>query len=409
MDAKERKIIGLSVGAHGLVHLFEGVLPPLIPLLLVRFHTDYFHIGLVVTAFSYAFGIGALPTGFLADKIGPRRLVTLFLFGASLLSIAVWPVTAIWQSLWGYGIVMAGIGLFCSIYHPAANTLLSLAMTRRGNAFGIHGIAGSTGVALVPLLSALIGSALGWWTPHVIFGVFGIGAALYSLTIPDAPAVADRPAASRKTAAGKDAAGTGLKIVLFLLSATALGLTYKGIMTFLPTYMGQRVQLAFLPANPVALGGIVATMALLAGAWGQFVAGRLVDRYDAEKLYLVMVLAGMGFVFCMAFSRGVLLVGATVIYAFFYFSTQPIQNFLVARYFPRQRHGMGYGIHFTLTFGVGSTAAAVAGFLADRFGLASVFIAMGGCFAVSAGMIALLILSSRRPKPETDQQRPRGA
>ena len=391
MEGKEKKIMGLSVGAHSLVHLFEGVLPPLIPLLIVEFGTDYFHLGLIVTGFSYAFGLGSLPAGIMADKVGPRRLVTLFLFGAGILSIAVWPV----NSLWVYGIIMGLIGLFCSTYHPAANTLLSLSMTHRGNAFGIHGIAGSIGVAITPLLSAWIGSIFGWRTPHVFFGMLGIGLAIYSLTIPGKIISPDEKDKTRKDRS-KIHSENWIKIVLFLLSATALGLTYKGIMTFLPTYMGQRVHLGFLSMNTVALGGTVATIALLSGAGGQYLAGRLVDRYDAEKLYLIAILTGMIFVFCMAISKGLILIGATVIYAFFYFSTQPIQNFLISNYFPKHRHGMGYGIHFFLTFGVGSTAAAVAGYLADRFGLESVFIAMGGCFATSALMVILLILRSHR-------------
>ena len=36
------------------------------------FNTDYFHLGLVVTIFSYAFGLGSFPAGFLADRFGPR-------------------------------------------------------------------------------------------------------------------------------------------------------------------------------------------------------------------------------------------------------------------------------------------------------------------------------------------------
>jgi len=394
MEAKEKQIMGLSVGAHGLVHLFEGVLPPLIPLLIVEFGTDYFHLGLVVTGFSYAFGLGSLPAGILADRVGPRRLVTLFLFGAGILCIAVWPV----NSLWVYAIIMGLIGLFCSTYHPAANTLLSLTMTHRGNAFGIHGIAGSIGVASTPLLSAWIGSIFGWRTPHVVFGMLSIGLAFYSLTIPGQAISPDEKDKTRDSHA-KIHPENWIKIILFLLSATALGLTYKGIMTFLPTYMGQRVHLGFLSMNTVALGGTVATIALLSGAWGQYLAGRLVDRYDAEKLYLIAILIGMIFVFCMAISKGLILVGATIIYAFFYFSTQPIQNFLISNYFPKHRHGMGYGIHFFLTFGVGSTAAAVAGYLADRFGLESVFVAMGFCFVMSAAMVTLLILRSKRSRP----------
>ena len=50
-----------------MAHLFEGVLPPLIPILFLEFGTDYFHLGIVVTIFSYGFGLGALPAGYLSD------------------------------------------------------------------------------------------------------------------------------------------------------------------------------------------------------------------------------------------------------------------------------------------------------------------------------------------------------
>jgi len=158
MNREEKKIMGLTMASHPLVHLFEGVLPPLIPLLIVEFGTDYFHLGVIVSVFSYAFGIGSLPAGFLADKLGPRRLVTIFLLGSGLLSTLVYFI----PSIFAYGIVMGFIGFFCSLYHPASNTLISQSIREKGNAFGIHGIAGSLGVACVPLLSAWLGSNMGW-------------------------------------------------------------------------------------------------------------------------------------------------------------------------------------------------------------------------------------------------------
>jgi MFS family permease len=380
--------MGLTIGSHGLVHFFEGVLPPLIPLVMAEFNTDYFHVGLVVTVFSYAFGLGSLPAGILADRFGPRRLVTFYLFVAGLFAILVWPT----RQLWLYAVMMGGVGLGCSTYHPASNTLLSLSIAQRGNAFGIHGIAGSLGVAGAPVLAALIGTALGWRAPHVLFGLMGIALGFYSLRIPEVT-VARLDSHSPEQSSSNPSKGFDLPaLVFFFLSATALGLTYKGIMTFLPTYLGQNVQVGFAVGDPVALGGIVATVALVSGALGQFMAGRLVDRFAAEKLYLGAVLIGMLCVFMMAVSTNVWLVAFAVVYAFFYFSTQPVQNFIISNYLPKHRHGMGYGVHFFLTFGVGSTAAAVSGYLADHFGLQAVFWSMGGCFMLSALMISLLMI-----------------
>ena len=393
MTREEKRIMGLTISAHGLVHIYEGILPPLIPLLMSEFGTDYFHLGMVVTVFSYAYGLGALPAGLLADRVGPLRLVNLYLFGAGLFSVCIWPV----RSLWTYGVLMGLIGLFCSTYHPASNTLISHTVREKGEGFGIHGIAGSLGTAIVPMLAAWIGSSMRWEAPHVIFGIFGVGVGFYSLT------VARQWAGTRSVALPNEAEGDQsevlyLNLIVFFLSACALGLTYRGVMTFLPAYMGQNVHLSFLRLEAVALGGTVTTLALLSGSVGQYLAGRLVDRYEPEKLYLGTLVIGTVFVLLMAQASNILLVASAILYAFFFFATQPIQNYLIASYLPKHRRGLGYGIHFFLVFGVGSTAAAVSGYLADRFGLESVFYAMALCFGIASCLAWFLVMRAPHPK-----------
>jgi F0F1-type ATP synthase assembly protein I len=44
---------------------------------------------------------------------------------------------------------------------------------------------------------------------------------------------------------------------------------------------------------------------------------------------------------------------------------------------------------------VGSTAAAVSGYLADRFGLESIFYGMGICFLLSCGFVLFLVFHTR--------------
>jgi len=373
--------------------MYEGVLPPLIPLLVGEFSTDYFHLGIVVTVFSYAFGLGSLPAGYLSDRVGPRRLITLYLFGAGVLSVCILPV----GSLLTYGILMGLIGLFCSTFHPASNTLISHGIREKGRAFGINGIAGSLGVAIIPALSAWIGSAIVWKAPHVIFGLLGIAIGFFSMTIPRWPVKKGSVGVGKESEAGLSKISY-LNLIVFFTSAAALGLTYKGIMTFLPTYMGQNVHLSLFKVDTVAIGGTIATIALLSGAVGQYVAGRLVDSYKPERLYLGAVVFGTIFVFLMAKGLNIFLVVSAIFYSFFYFSTQPIQNYLLTQYLPEHRQGIGFGIHFFLTFGVGSTAAAACGYLADHFGLESVFYAMGLCFILSSCLALVLVLRARSAK-----------
>jgi MFS family permease len=394
MNREEKTIIRVTTSSHGLVHLFENVTPPLIPILTGVFSTDYFHLGVVVTIFSYAFGLGAIPAGILADRLGPRRLVILYLFGSGVSAGLVWFT----DTLWAYAVVMAFLGIFCSTYHPAANTLISRSIREKGRAFGLHGIAGSIGVAVAPVLSASIGSLAGWKVPHVLMGVFGILLGVYSMSLkPDSPSTP--PAASGLSVEENPSRIPYLKLTLFLLGTLSLGLTYKGIMTFLPAYMGENVRIPGIHLSPVSMGGLIATMALFSGALGQYLAGRLVDRFSPERLYLTVVAAATLFVFFMAMSRNSLLVVSVIFYSLLYFAGQPMQNMIISRYAPKRRQGIVFGIHFSLTFGVGSTSAAFCGALADRFGLEAVFYAMGGCFVIATFFILLLAIQSGRGKP----------
>jgi MFS family permease len=387
MNSEEKRTLGLLAASHNLVHLFEGVLPPLIPLLLLEFGTDYFHLGLAVTLFSYGFGLGALPAGYLSDRFGPKRLILIYLFGSGVLFTCIFPI----DSLLSYAVVMTVAGAFCSLYHPAANTLIAFKFHERGKAFALNGIVGSFGVAMAPLLSASLGSTFGWKTPHILYGLIGLGLGWWGFRLKEAgistagandfvtkPCVSDRIPYPT--------------LIMFYATAVMLGITYKGIMTFLPAYMAEQVTIGGFKMDTVAIGGTFATFALMFGGFGQYIAGHLTDRYRPEGIYTGALVIGAVFVFMMAKSSGVLLVISAVVYAFFYFSTQPTQNYLLTRYLPANRRGMGFGIHFFLTFGVGSTAAAVSGYIADRFGLTTVFYIMGGFFTAAAFLSIFLLL-----------------
>jgi len=390
MVKKEKKIMRLTTTSHFLVHLFEGVLPPLIPLVMLEFNTDYFHIGLIVSIFSYAFGLFAIPAGIISDKIYPKHLITIFLLGAGIFASMVFSI----HTILGYGIIMGIVGIFSAIYHPAANTLIAHAIKEKGKGFGIHGIAGSLGVASAPAISAFIGTSAGWRVPHIIYGVIGIGIAVFSMTISK-----NNNSSSQENIEfnkiEKEERKPYYPLLIFFFTAGFLGLTYKGIMTFLPTYIGENVDLGFIEINKVTLGGLVATLALLSGAIGQYVSGRLTDKYLPEKIYFFTILLGGCCVFMIAFNSNFILILAVVFYSFFYFSVQPIQNYIISLYLPAHRHGLGYGILFMLTFGVGSTAALVSGYIADKFGLSSVFYLMGVFYTIAAFISYLLYKVSK--------------
>lgn len=392
MTREERKIIGITAAGHGLNHAFILIFSAVLPMLQRDFETGYFHLGLIGNICFLAYGLGSLPAGMLADRIGSRRIISLFLFGSGLSSLLL----AFTNSLMGFGVAIGMIGIFSSTYHPASNALISRGIQKVGKGFAIHGVSGSLGVALTPLVAGFLASALGWRATYAIFGIVGISVGVASLTLRGLPQRDQREESARVTSQEEEGKSF-LPLIFFLAAGGTIGLCYRGVMTFLPTYLAQKVQIDFLPIESVALGGMMSTIALLFGTIGQYLGGSLSDRYLPEKIYFGAYLLGAPFLFLVGLSTNVALVLSTLAYAFFYFSTQPSGDHLLARYTSVRFRATGYGIYFFLTYGVGSFGATVSGYMADLFGLEWVFHTMGFLF-VASGMLAyvLVILSRKR-------------
>jgi MFS family permease len=391
MTRDERRIIGVTTAAHGLNHGFVLIFAAVLPLLQGEFGTSYLRLGLIGNICFLAFGLGSLPAGILTDRIGSKKLITLYLFGAACSSFLV----ALSGSLLALGAFIGFVGLFCSTYHPASNALISRGIKKTGKGFGIHGVSGSLGVALTPLVAGFLASVLGWKTTYAIFGVAGVVVGLASLTLPEVQEKQEKDEREDRTP-HKEEGSSLLPLIVFFASAALTGLCYRGVLTFLPTYMAQKVQIDVLPMGSVALGGMMSTVALLFGTIGQYMGGNLSDRYLPEWVYFGAYLLGVPFLFLVGLSTNLFVVLAALAFAFFYFSTQPTGVHLLARYTTVRFRGTAYGIHFFLGFGVGSFASTLSGYIADSVGLEWVFHTMGFLFLASAVLaFVLIILSSK--------------
>ncbi len=73
--------------AHLAHHLVTALPVPLLPFIRDDFGLDYMQAGLVISAFGVVYGISQLPAGWLADRIGARRLITISIIGVAVTGI----------------------------------------------------------------------------------------------------------------------------------------------------------------------------------------------------------------------------------------------------------------------------------------------------------------------------------
>ena len=154
------RVIGLIGFAHGTSHFFHLLLPPLFPWLMPEFGLSFTQAGAMMTVFFVVSALGQAASGFVVDRIGPRRVllagIACFILAGLLLSVA-----NTYAMLLAVG-ALAGLGN--SVFHPADFTVLNrkVSPARLGHAFSVHGLSGNIGWAIAPVYLTGIAAAAGW-------------------------------------------------------------------------------------------------------------------------------------------------------------------------------------------------------------------------------------------------------
>ena len=151
-----RRVLWTASASHGLIHVFELATPALLILIQADFGVGDFRMGGVVSIYGFLFGLGALPAGALADRVGSKLLLLACLWGSALCLIGM----ALSPSLTLFTLFAACMGLFLSIYHPAGTSLITHSLPLSGRVFATHGMIGNLGVAGASVIAGSLGAGV---------------------------------------------------------------------------------------------------------------------------------------------------------------------------------------------------------------------------------------------------------
>ena len=380
MTSAERSILWTTSLSHGLIHVYELAVPALLILIQADFATGDFTMGRIVTLYGLLFGLGALPAGFLVDRLGSRVLLAVCLWGAAtcLAGMAISP------TLGWFTACAACMGFALSVYHPAGTALITNALPVSGRIFATHGMVGNLGVAGASVVAGSLGALFGWRWAIGLLSLLGVALGLRVWTL-RTPAVQE--------VRGLPGRGRWPGYVVLLVAMGFMGMVYRGMTTFLPKLFATR----FAPdANTgAALGGLLTTLALLVGLLGMYVAGRALDRgMRPARVFLIGAVVQTPFLLAIAHAGAPALLPLMMSAAFFHFFTQPPANYLVARFVPPRLRGLGFGIYFFVAFGTGSLGATYGGWVSERDGLTQAFPALA--VLLVPAILAALVLSFSR-------------
>jgi len=388
----EKKAIAYTSACHGMVHVLELTYGVVLISIAQEFGAGLFVLGILANVFGLAFGLTALPAGFLADRIGERTGLIICCLGMGIASIVV----GLSPNIYILGIALAVLGLVLGIYHPTGASYISRIASQRGMGFGYLGMGGNLGQAIGPLLAGIIASFMGWRAAYFIFAIpcFCL-AVLFFLAVKDEAQFTQQ--STTETVSFKLSLRPFIVPLVFIFCATIMnGFVYRGMVTFLPLYLSERIQFSFLNLDSVLIAGSFTAIVLVFGVGGQFLGGYLLERKPREGLAFIVSLVAIPLLLLVGNSGGLVLMIAASTFAFFHFMAQPVLNCLVADYSPAELRGRIFGAYFFCNFGLGSFSASMLGYVADKFGTNWVFIVIAGFGLLALVCVAFLWVSALR-------------
>jgi MFS family permease len=384
-------MIPLFIVGHFSHHVLVSITVPLIPFIRSAFGLDYTQSGLVISAFTLAGGIGQLPAGWLADRVEPRKLLTVGISGVALAGILV----GLSQTYLLMIVFLILMGILSGGYHPTAPPLISaLAKPEHlGKALGLHNIGGGASHFLTPLIAVAIANVWGWRSAYLAMAIptaaFGIFFYL-RLGQLNAREKANQSGAEKKEGAIASRSESMRRIVIFLIFSTFTAAIIISVVSFIPLLMVDHFHLSKRTAASLL------SVIYVAVFWASPLGGYLSDRVGSVRVTLaVCFIAGPVIILLTVFSYGVgiftlfILLG-TVIFA----RMSASETFLVSKTPPGIRSTV-LGIYFFTGMEGGGILTPVLGYAIDRLGFQTAFtIAGGAVFAVT--LICAFLLSEKR-------------
>ncbi len=365
MKSHESITLGMTGMSHLLVHSQMLVLPNIFLVLQIQFGVGLDTLGLLATASAFMFGLGALPAGYFERKIGGRTLLLIFQLGSALSALII----VLSSSMVGLTVGLMFLGLFSSIYHPAGLTIISRRISNLSRGMAIHGIFGSLGLALGPILASVFTEWYSWRFTYSTLIVAHVVLAIATYTL-----VQSRQSSSPEDDATASPSRTNVRALAMYYGITVLlGFAYTGFTTFIPTHFAFETRHVFQGLSDIIRGGLFTTVVLVAGIIGQMIGGWSGDKYDKTTLLFWIVLINIPLFAILGVVTGYPLIMFGILLGIAHFSAQPVGNSLIANFTSSQNRGIGYGISFFFSFGVGSLSAGLSGWVAEHYSVSMIF------------------------------------
>lgn len=371
MSRKNLEFLFLNIG-HFLDHFFVLIFATASLRLTIEWNLSYSELIPYGTLGFVAFGLGAIPAGWLADKWSREGMMVLFFVGIGSMSILAGTATTPLE----LGVFLTLIGLFAAIYHPVGLAMVVDGRKEIGIPLAINGIFGNMGVASAALMTAILIDTSGWRSSFVVPGIISIAlGALYLAFIKKGRnQVAYLVAKPSPDSAQSERLSTHLlarTFCIILLTTAIGGLIFQSTTFALPKILDER--LTFLDERTTTSVGYYAFLVFSIAAVAQLIVGYLVDRTSPRTVLATVAFLQAVFFFAMTQLDGLAALLVAIAFMLVVFGQIPINDVLVGRLVGSNWRSRAYAIRYVVTFSVMASALPMIAWIHGTSGFKALF------------------------------------
>ncbi len=384
-------LVPLFMLAHFSHHLVNALPVPLLPMIRRDFALNYTQSGFVTSAFSLAYGIGQLPAGWLADRIGARILITISICGVALAGILV-GLSPTYVILIAF---LAIMGILGGGYHPASPPLVAASVEpkNRGRALGFHMIGGSASFFLTPLIAAAIATTWGWRGSFITLAIpaMAFGIVFYVLLGRWEGTKKTEPTEITDHKETPPAPHRLRHLAPFIVLSAFTGAVTISVISFIPLFAVDR-----FGASEGVAAALVAVI-YSAGLWVSPLGGYLSDRLGTVPVTIaVSLITGPVIYLLNLVSYGLSFGALLLVIGIVMYIRMPSAEAHIISQTPERYRSTVLGIYYFGGMEGAGIVTPIVGYLIDQFGFYSTFTIAGIALVVVTLLCALLL----RGKPD---------
>jgi MFS family permease len=338
----------LNIG-HFLDHLFTLIIATVaVTALKVEWGFSYDQILTYAAPGFFAFGVFALPAGWLADRWSREGMIAVFFVGIGLASI----LTSMARSPFEIGLALFVLGIFAAIYHPVGLAIVTERWKNTGMRLAVNGVWGNLGVGSAALITGYFIDNGGWRWAFVAPGLVSIGIGLLytALFWPEisSPASAHGRTTAPPTSLAPDTKALIWRISIIVFITTAVSSVIFQSTTFaLPKVFDERLQ--GLASSATGLGQL-AFLVFAVASIGQLVVGFFLDRVGPRIVFMAAsALQLIFFALMPGLTDGPALVCALA-FMLAAFGQIPINDYMIGRMAQGEFRARVYGVRYVISF-----------------------------------------------------------